>query len=284
VDAIQKSVNVALLNDLAAAYLAHSTSDSGIPEDAFLALEAPERAWTLPRTPITAWNRALALERMKLRVAAHSAWTEYLALDPRSRWADEAVDHRNKLTAATAAAEWAEITMQLQAAVGESDRTKLSQFVRRYPQQTREYLEEIVLPDASGARGAVSALRVSAARSLADVLAAHTGDDGGSASASAVARIHSEGTAEENRRLQRGHGVGSIRRVRRTTLVAGPLRFAAQPIADRKLSLLSRRLPCSPRRGRPHPARCEVDEESLCFGRIGVMEHCARVDRRRRSL
>lgn len=76
------SSNASLLNDLAAVRLAMS--------DTARALETVERAWSIEKTPEIAWNRALVLQTAGKDVEAIAAWQEYLRLDPKSPWSDEA--------------------------------------------------------------------------------------------------------------------------------------------------------------------------------------------------
>jgi Putative zinc-finger len=83
--AIRRSTNVPLLTDLSAALHA--------AEEYATALEAAERAWALDRTPATGWNRALALQALRLP-KADAAWQEYLALERDPQWA---ADARRKL-------------------------------------------------------------------------------------------------------------------------------------------------------------------------------------------
>lgn len=74
--------SAALLTDLAAAYL-----EAG---DYRAALATAERAWRKEQTPVTAWNRALALQRVGTNDrAAKDAWETYLKMDGSSPWADE---------------------------------------------------------------------------------------------------------------------------------------------------------------------------------------------------
>jgi hypothetical protein len=81
--------STALLTDLTAAYLANG--------DYPKALKTAESAWRMEQTPITAWNRALALEYLGTNdAAAKAAWNEYLAMDGDSPWAQEAREHLSR--------------------------------------------------------------------------------------------------------------------------------------------------------------------------------------------
>ncbi len=79
-----------LAGDLPAAYLARATRNSQ-PQDFANALTAAERAVKLdPRLAEGWFNRACALERLSLADEARQAWQDYLKVDDRSGWAEEA--------------------------------------------------------------------------------------------------------------------------------------------------------------------------------------------------
>ena len=79
---LDASTDVALISDYSAALSARAVQARST-DSATLAARAAERAWSLRRTPETAWNRAVALETPE-------AWRDYLALDSTSDWAREA--------------------------------------------------------------------------------------------------------------------------------------------------------------------------------------------------
>jgi putative zinc finger protein len=83
------------LNDLAAVYLARA--QFGGADYSGRALAAAERAWSVAKTPESAWNRALALERAGRDADALKAWQEYLAMDSNPDWATEAQGHIKNL-------------------------------------------------------------------------------------------------------------------------------------------------------------------------------------------
>lgn len=86
------------LNDLAAASLA-VYDNTGDPWAALEAIDAAEQADQLEPSPAARFNLALALERLDVQARAIAAWDRYLELDTRSRWAQEAEEHRDRLTA-----------------------------------------------------------------------------------------------------------------------------------------------------------------------------------------
>ena len=71
-----------VLTDLTAAYLAQGNYPA--------AYSTAEKAWSMQQSPITAWNRALALERLERQTDAIAAWKKYLELDSNSEWSAEA--------------------------------------------------------------------------------------------------------------------------------------------------------------------------------------------------
>jgi hypothetical protein len=87
--AIDESNDVSLLNDLSVA-LSHRAVLHESVADAAEAVRCAERAWRLGRTPEAAWNCAVAMEELNGPQSASVAWNDYLALDPRSPWANEA--------------------------------------------------------------------------------------------------------------------------------------------------------------------------------------------------
>lgn len=87
--AIRESNDVSLLNDLSVA-LANRAATNGHPSDKGESVVSAKRAWELGGTPEAAWNRAVALELFSGPQSARTAWHDYLAIDPSSRWADEA--------------------------------------------------------------------------------------------------------------------------------------------------------------------------------------------------
>jgi hypothetical protein len=93
-NAIKDSDDVSLLNDLSVA-LANRATTMRHPTDNGESVVCAERAWQLGRTREAAWNRAIAIELFSGPASARPAWHDYLALDPSSKWADEA---RKKLS------------------------------------------------------------------------------------------------------------------------------------------------------------------------------------------
>jgi hypothetical protein len=88
--AISRCTDVSLLNDLSAARgaVADLHGDSASSQ---IALAAANRAWQLdPKSPVTVWNRAVAIERANPK-AAIAVWRDYVEnIDRTSAWSVEA--------------------------------------------------------------------------------------------------------------------------------------------------------------------------------------------------
>jgi tetratricopeptide (TPR) repeat protein len=92
--------------DLAAALMARARA-LGRPEDLAPALSAAEQALRLsPRSPEASFNRALALEALRLDEQAIAAYEEFVTLDPASGWAAEARQRVQALRAKPKASAW----------------------------------------------------------------------------------------------------------------------------------------------------------------------------------
>jgi tetratricopeptide (TPR) repeat protein len=86
----ERTTDARLLNDLAAAYLVRAERTFN-REDNSRALAAANRALEIERLlPEALFNRALALERLRMNADARKAWEAFLTIDDRSGWADEA--------------------------------------------------------------------------------------------------------------------------------------------------------------------------------------------------
>ncbi|HVC21667.1 MAG TPA: CHAT domain-containing protein [Vicinamibacterales bacterium] len=151
VDALEDAVgrqpgNGDLQSDLAAAYLVRARR-LGRAEDYPKALAAAERAIKADPSLIEAWfNRALALEDLSLTDEAKHAWRDYLKHDARSKWADEARRRLKTLDAGGQVGAWRTERRTLLAALDAGDRGRVEAIVRRLGQQTRELVENDLLP------------------------------------------------------------------------------------------------------------------------------------------
>jgi CHAT domain-containing protein/tetratricopeptide (TPR) repeat protein len=138
-EAIRRSRDGALLNDLAATYL--SVDNPALQP---LALEAIQQAWAIERTPAIAWTRAVVIDSYHIRARSIAAWRDYLALEPRSQWSDFAHQRLNDLLQPTDAALWPATRDRL--LVMGNDDPALLRDVDRFRQQVRLWCEEELLP------------------------------------------------------------------------------------------------------------------------------------------
>jgi tetratricopeptide (TPR) repeat protein len=204
VDVEQRSA--AMWSDLAASHLALAERSDGAMHIRD-GLGATYRALSLePRHAAALFNRALLIERLGLRDAAHDAWGAYLAVDPASAWAGEARVHDASLTVNRepfrSALEGAYVHME-----GAAPR-----LVDEYPQDARAWGETEILgrwAEAYLAHDGVAAARhLSVARSLGRAVAARRGEQ---LLSSAVASIEE---VSEGRRGRLAQAHASYRRGR----------------------------------------------------------------------
>jgi CHAT domain-containing protein/tetratricopeptide (TPR) repeat protein len=136
--------NAAAWNDLAAALYTSAVRDrraADLPE----ALAAAERALRHnPEFPEARFNRALILEQMGLRTEAAGAWRDYLAVDAKSEWAEEARSRLNALPPATQRRFRDRIPL-LESGAAAGDGVRVSAVLREFPQEVRAWFETDVL-------------------------------------------------------------------------------------------------------------------------------------------
>ena len=143
----QEPGNGDLQSDLAAAYLVQATREDRA-EDYPKALTAAERAIKANPSLIEAWfNRALALEALSLTSEAKKAWQDYLKHDPSSKWAEEAKQHLAKLSSESRGDGWDKAKPALLSALDANDTARIETSVRQFGQETRELVENELLPD-----------------------------------------------------------------------------------------------------------------------------------------
>lgn len=166
------------LSDLAAARLDRARQ-TGDVYGLMLALEAASRAVEIdPRLEEARFNLALILERVFLREAAQSAWESYLQLDHSSGWAGEARMRLATLSAPKEAGEWKDELARLRSS-GADERT-IERIASRFPQETQEYVVEVLLGSWADAlaegRTAAAGQALSAAERIGRALAKLKGD------------------------------------------------------------------------------------------------------------
>ncbi len=199
----------ASLSDLAAAYL-RLAQRRREPGDLVRALTAVDRATRAdPALPEARFNRALVLERLCLRTGARAAWEDYLRLDPRSGWAEEARTHLQRLSAPAPQLPLPDrLAAQLRSAGARGDRTVVAALVARDRQAARELVEQELLgewADAMAAgQGEKAPQLLASARLIAEGLAAK-GERLASAAVAAITAAAGERQSGRLAELVAGH-------------------------------------------------------------------------------
>ena len=133
------------LSDLSAAYLVRATHNNQ-PQDLAKALTMADRAVKADRTLAEAWfNRAYALEQLSLTPEARQAWQDYLKVDDKSGWSDEARTHLRALGAIPQSRGTADDKREIDAAARRHDVEAVRTLVVRSPEGAREWLQEQLL-------------------------------------------------------------------------------------------------------------------------------------------
>lgn len=146
-EAIFQSSDLVLLTDLAAAYYTRGSSTSHAVSDFLCAAAAASRAYQLqPSSLPAAWNRALSLNGLGLAREARDAWSDYVRLDARSEWADEARQHIAELGWQPASETWQASVLELEKAVSRHDGAVITGIASRFPIRTKQYAEEVLIP------------------------------------------------------------------------------------------------------------------------------------------
>lgn len=175
----QQPRNDELQGDLAAAYLGRAQA-AGRPEDLPRALAAVDRSLAInPRRSESLFNRAVILTALNLKEQAKSAWTDYVASDPSSEWADEARRKIAEIEQPLRGARWPEYRQGIMASEASESAGTIPDLVREFPQQMRELVEDELLPKWAAQRlaGDVKADRtLQQARFIASSLADANGD------------------------------------------------------------------------------------------------------------
>lgn len=136
-----------LLSDLAAIKLAQGT-EARSGKHLLASLEATRRARRSdPQLPEAAFNEALTLEKLSLRLQARQAWSILLGNRSQESWRNEARRHFAALDTQTASETWSEGRRLLQGAAKQRDANAVRRVVQRFPQLTREYAERVALAD-----------------------------------------------------------------------------------------------------------------------------------------
>jgi CHAT domain-containing protein len=141
----QPSSDPRILSDLSAAYLVRAAHNNQ-PQDFAKALAVAERAAKSdPKVAEALFNRALALEALSLRVQAREAWQEYLKVDSKSGWAEEARTHLKALTDSSSLRVIDDERREVALAINGQDSAAAVEIVRKSPQAVRDSIEEQLL-------------------------------------------------------------------------------------------------------------------------------------------
>jgi CHAT domain-containing protein len=131
----------AVWSDLAAARL-QLARESGEAQLIAAALAAADAAIAADASmPAAAFNRALALEALELRLPAAEAYRAYLRLDGTTEWAAEARERLARNDRKTAAEEWKTAMPRLEAAAARGDAAEVQRVVTQFPQDARRWAE-----------------------------------------------------------------------------------------------------------------------------------------------
>ncbi len=167
-----------LLSDLAAAHLARAQSGGDAAEYATAVELSSQALAAIPGLPEAAFNRALALEGLKLPGEARRAWQSYLDAETDADWRAEARQHADSLSGDEAPSQRATLEALRQAA--EDDGPELPELVAAHRWAARRLVERDLLPawgSAVLAGDEPRAVReLAAAKAIARVCASQTGD------------------------------------------------------------------------------------------------------------
>lgn len=166
-----------LLNDLAAAHITRWKIGAN-PVDLIAALDMASQALRADSTHVAAaFNRALALERLRLPTAAARAWARLTEIDADPGWRAEAVERLQRLSAQPSRLQW---RSTLDSALAAADLAQLHALARSHAQFARETLLWEILPQWGqvmlevGEQAAMA--RLQDAEALARALSAGGGD------------------------------------------------------------------------------------------------------------
>jgi hypothetical protein len=126
------------MSDVVAAYIVRAQREDR-PSDLLRALEASEHAIAAsPKSPAAHFNRALAQEALGFTDEAIASWNAVIAND-RSRYADEAKQHRDRLKRSIdGPTQWARNLQRIPTA----DARTIAQLIEPFPSAALRYFEE----------------------------------------------------------------------------------------------------------------------------------------------
>jgi CHAT domain-containing protein len=231
--AIARSRNASLLTDFSVALQERAAALSQ-SEDRLLSVAAADRAHRLdPRSPETAWNRAVTIERLHLQALAIEAWRDYLAVERDRQWLQEARAHLQTLDVPTDADRWTHALALFVRTAAASDAAALA----RFPSRSFDYCESLLIDWAEAAirRDRQHAERtLNAARVLAAAITRETGDGMLEESVNALAGPGADAAVSQYGRAK------NIRTSRSITDSVGALRAAEEALGKVRIPLALR--------------------------------------------
>jgi CHAT domain-containing protein len=135
-----------ILSDLAAAHFTLYERDRDVKE-LEAGSSAASRAVELdPKLKEAHFNKALILERLGFRGPAAEEWNLYLRLERDKDWTAEAERHYRELSGRPLSESWPNDKRNLPLAASRHDVGAVSRIVSRFPERSRQYVEDEVLP------------------------------------------------------------------------------------------------------------------------------------------
>lgn len=198
-----------LRSNLSAAYLVRA-EEKQRPDELIRALSAALEATRLdPGLPEAEFNRALISEKLFLRQQAIEAWRTYLDLDQDSDWRQKANRHLQTLKQPTLIEIWPAERDRLYRTAEAGEVTAVREIVRRFPQASREYVEEKLFGDWAEAQGkddlATASRVLKAAEVIGGVVFEVTGDAMARDSTAVIQRTVDAVNPLQLERLVKGH-------------------------------------------------------------------------------
>ena len=206
---VERPRDPGLHSDLAAAYLVRAERMDA-PEDLVRAYEAADWAVALDSSRAeSAFNRALALEKLFLREEARQAWKTYERVETRAEWKQEARARQEDLAKQAAEASWQQEKSRLEKVALAGDRAAVEAIVRRNRQAARELVEQVLLGEwaeaASRGEAARAEQRLGLARAIGTALASLGGDRLAADAVATIDRASREANTGRLRALFEGH-------------------------------------------------------------------------------
>jgi tetratricopeptide (TPR) repeat protein len=132
-----------VLSDLSAAYYARAVVRQ-FPPDLASALDTAEHAWSLERSPESAWNRAVAIAAFHVTGATARAWNDALSLQRDEDWRHEAQQRLADTRRVSTRGNWTDIEPLLRQ-WSTSEPSAIAKEVAKSPAEALAYFEDGVV-------------------------------------------------------------------------------------------------------------------------------------------